>query len=120
MGRQMRLCGEKLWEVLVHPLRDGPMLPTSKGRQQAPVPLGILPDLRQSLADILTQLSQLFRILKLLVHPDISPVIGQPARAVSPIVRDIEWLISLGGGSHLCCCHGIGKIYASQSFILGE
>ena len=86
MSRQMSLSNKELWEVLIHPSGYSTMLTTTKCSELSTIALGVLPDLIQPLANVLTQLRQILLILKLLVHPDIAIVIRQPARPMSSIV----------------------------------
>ena len=74
----MGFCSEELWEVLIHPMGDTTMLSATQWGQFAAIALSVLPHFFQSLANILAQLRQILLILKLLVYPDISIVIGDP------------------------------------------
>ena len=114
MGCQLSFSSKELGEVLIHPLGDATMLATSQGCQQATISLGILPNLGQALADILAQLGEVLLVLKMLIHPDITIIIREPTRAMTPIVGNVEWLIAF---CYLCetgLCHRIGIINATH------
>ena len=75
----MSLSRKQLGEILIHPAGDATMLTSSKRCQLATIAFGIFPHLRQTLADVLAQLGQTTLILKLLVDPLISAIVGQPS-----------------------------------------
>ena len=120
----MSLFGEELREVLIHSTGDTSMLTSSQGRQLTTIAFCVLPDLSQTLTDILTQLRQVLLILELLVHPDIAIITRDPTRTMTTIVRDIEWFKALRGilyeRSCLARLYRIGIINATPFLILGK
>ena len=103
-------------ELLSHAAGDAPMLGGTQRGQLTGIPIGILPHLFQSLLDVFSKWRQNCVIVKLCIHPHITLLVGQPARPMTTIVRDVKNTKSIGNVYYLCTRFRIGIIDSARLF----
>ena len=101
----------------IHPLCDTPMLLSSQRCQFTPVTTGILPYFLQTFLDTLSQFGKIGVIGELGIYPFITAVGWQPARAMSSVMRDVEWFKTRGNsGERIIGCM-VSVVYTAFSIL---